>query len=178
MITVLVTGGGAPGIAGTVYALKKWFKDEIRIVAVDARDDVVGKYMVDSFHRVPKAGDENFIPKILEIAKIEGVDVILPQVTKDLLKFAGSKEIFEREGIKVIVMSREAIKVANDKYELLKAAERLGIPQGKFRLVSSREELLKFADEIGYPREKFVVKLPVSNGMRGLRIVTPEKLNL
>ena len=51
MIPVIVTGGGAPGISGTVYALRNNPDGmEFKIISTDIRDDVPGQYLSDSFY--------------------------------------------------------------------------------------------------------------------------------
>ena len=178
MRRVLITGGGAPGIAGTIYALRKFYGDDLEIITVDARDDVVGKYMSDRFYKIPKAGSDDFINSLIDISVKERVDVILPQVTRELEILAENVEKFERRGIKVIVSSPKSLSIANNKYKLLKIAESVGYEQGFYKVVKSKGELIEFAEEVGFPKKKFVVKVPVSNGMRGLRIVTDKRLNL
>ena len=100
-LTILVTGGGAPGIAGTFYALRNNPDGErVKIITCDMRDEVVGKYLADKFYLVPPGESPEFIKKILEIAVQEKVDVILPQVTQELLPLSESLPIFEAKGIK------------------------------------------------------------------------------
>lgn len=178
-ICVLITGGGAPGIAGTIHALRNNDDNvKIKIVTVDAREDVVGKYLSDKFYKVPMANDKNFLEEILNICEKEKVNVLLPQVTRELEIFSQNKHHIENAGIRPIVMSSEVMKIVNDKYRLMEEYTSLGFDQGKYKLIRSKEELLNFAEEIGYPHNIFVVKPPLSNGMRGLRIVTEEKLSI
>jgi len=178
-LNVLVTGGGAPGISGTIHALRfNGENREIKIVTIDARNDVVGKYLSDAFYKVPKAKDPEYINAVMRICEFEKIDVILPQVTMELQKFSDHKREFLSKGVKVVVVDSEAMKVSNDKYELMRIFSGLGYKQGKFELISSKSQLRDFAKKCEYPSKKFVVKPTVSNGMRGLRIVDSEKLNL
>ncbi len=67
-ITVLVTGGGAPGIAGTLYALRNNPDDiPVRVIACDMRDEVIGKYLADKFYVVPPGKEPSFADALLEI---------------------------------------------------------------------------------------------------------------
>lgn len=178
-VNVLITGGGAPGIVGTIHALLfNEDKRPIRIVTVDAREDVVGRYFSDAFYKIPKTNDDRFIENILKICEIEKIDVIIPQVTRELMVFAENAHLFHKRGIKITIMDKNILKIVNNKYLLLKEFSKLGYKQGQFKLIRSKNELLQFAKDIGYPEKRFVVKLPVSNGMRGLRIVTSEQLSL
>lgn len=175
VLTVLVTGAGAPGIVGTIYALKNNPDNvPIRIVAVDMRKEVVGKYLADAFHMVPAAQDPNFTPSLLEIVQRESVDVVLPQVTRELSVFAQTQDQFESVGAKVVVSSYSAIQKANNKLNVLIAAEQTGVPHPQYRLTTSEQELIQAVNRFGYPTDKVVVKPPVSNGMRGLRIISSQ----
>ncbi|MEM3445489.1 MAG: ATP-grasp domain-containing protein, partial [Thermoplasmata archaeon] len=62
-----------------------------------------------------------------------------------------------------------SINIANNKYELMRISQKLGVPTPKFKIVKTNSELLNAFEEFG---EKFVVKPPVSSGMRGFRIVS------
>lgn len=168
-VRVLITGGGAPGIKGTLYSLKNnWDGRKVFTVCTDMREDAVGRYLCDRFYRVPPGSDEEFIPALLEICEREGIDVILPQVTAELLPLSSHRDEFEKVGTKVTVSSREAILKANNKYELMKVARNIGVPVPEFYLVRTWDELLKATEKLGFP---FVVKPPVGSGMRGFRVV-------
>lgn len=169
MIKVLITGGGAPGIRGTVYSLRNnWDNRKIFCVGVDMREDVVGKYLCEKFYRVPPAKDKNFISVLLDICEKEKVDVILPQVTDELQILAAYKKEFEKIGTSVAISDLNLIKLANNKYELTMVAKKAGVPAPQAYLVKSWSELEKAVEKIGYP---FVVKPAVSSGMRGFRVV-------
>jgi len=168
-IKVLITGAGAPGIKGTIYSLKNnWDGEKIVTVGVDMRGEVVGKYLCDSFYKIPPAKDQNFIPALLEICEQEGVDVILPQVTDELPFLSKNKRQFAKNGVRVAVSEYSSIDLANNKYKLTKIAKKMDVPSPKTFLADSWDALQDAADEVGYP---FVVKPAVSSGMRGFRIV-------
>lgn len=174
-ITILVTGGGAPGIAGTVYALKKNPDGQIfRIVTTDVKTDVVGRYLTDGFYKVPPPEHKDFVKQVLKIAKKEKVDVILPQTTRELSVFARRGKDFAKEGIAVVISSYESIKTANDKFFLLQKAQKIGVPYPSYFYTHSQSSFEKAVYALGFPKKKIVVKPRVSNGMRGLRIVTNE----
>lgn len=174
-INVLVTGAGAPGIMGTIYSLKKnWDNRRIRIVGVDMNPNAVGKYFCDEFYRVPEGTSQSFPLALLDICKKEKIDVVLPQVTEELLLLSKWKKEFETEGIAIAISDEKSIVLANNKYELMRISKKLGIPTPKFMIVKSKNELLEAFEEFG---EKFVIKPPVSSGMRGFRIVCDKSLS-
>jgi len=174
-ITVLVTGGGAPGIAGTLYALRNNPDGvPVRVIACDMRDEVIGKYLADEFYIVPSAGSPDFIDALLEIAERTNVDVILPQVTRELLPLSENLHRFEAHGIAVAVAHKASIERANDKWMVLEAAKACGVPYPEGVLTYSEVELVQAVKAFGYPAKKVVVKPRLSNGLRGLRVLSED----
>jgi carbamoyl-phosphate synthase large subunit len=174
-VTVLVTGGGAPGIAGTLYALRNNPDGvRVRVITCDMRDEVIGKYLADEFYLVPSGESPDFIETLLEIASRRNVDVILPQVNQELLPLAKNLPRFNAHGIAVAVAQRASIERANDKWAVLEAAKACGVPYPEGILTCSEIELVQAVKALGYPVRKVVVKPRLSNGLRGLRILSEE----
>ena len=172
-LKILVTGVGAPGIKGTLYSLKNNFdKRNISIVGTDIKNDVVGKYFCDNFYTIPKPDKtEQYLESLLKICDIEKINVVLPQNTAELLILAKNKNKFIKQGIAVVVSNEKSIQTANNKYELLQYCEKHSVPFPKYYLVDSIEKLKLAASELGWPEKKLAIKPPISNGMRGLRII-------
>ena len=179
-ISVMITGAGAPGAPGIIKSLRLNNEREIKIVGVDANLEYsIGIGMVDKAYKIPPASSDNFIEEVLTIAKKESIDVIIPLVTKELFVFSKNKELFEKSGIKVQVSDYEALKIANNKYELMEFCKQNSIPHPTFYLVKNLEEFEEKAKELGYPDKKICFKPPVSNGLRGFRIIndTQDKMD-
>lgn len=172
-LKILITGVGAPGIKGTIYSLRNnCDKRNITIIGTDIKEEVVGKYFCDRYYKIPKASDEKpYLNALFDICKNERVDVILPQNTAELELLARKKEIFHQIATKVVISDLEPILNANNKYKLMRECLELQIPVGKFYLVDNFSSLLTFSEKLGWPSEKVVVKPPISNGLRGLRII-------
>ena len=177
-IIVLITGAGAPGIKGTLYSLEKNFDEKIiKTVGTDIKGDVIGKYLCDRFYQIPRASTKEYLTNLLYICEKENVDVLLPQNTAELSVLAERKKVFENIGTKIAISDRQSIEIANNKYKLMKKANEIGVPTPEFYLVDTFDGLLDYANKLGWPEESVVVKPPVSNGMRGLRIID-ESINL
>lgn len=171
-ITVLITGTGAPGIMGTLYSLRNNFDNRtIRTIGADMAEEVAGKHLCDRFYQIKGAHEPEYLSQLLSICRREGVDVLLPHNTAELLVLAKNKEAFAAVGTMVAISDKTGIEAANNKYHLLKAAKMIGVPVPEFYLVSSFSDLRRCAQKLGWPARPFVVKPPVSSGMRGLRIV-------
>jgi len=177
-LTVLVTGAGAPGIKGTLYSLRENFdKRRIRIIGTDIKKEVIGTYLCDSFYCISRPSERIYLDQLLSICENEGVNVILPQNTLELPVLAENKHLFRNIGTSIAISDTPGIAIANDKYELMKLADRIGVPTPKYFLVDNFDFLKESARELGWPDKPFVVKPPLSNGMRGVRIVD-ESLDL
>jgi len=172
-LRILITGAGAPGIMGTIYSLKNNYDQrQIYLIGTDINVDAVGKYLCDSFHVLPNANDvDNYLDSLKNICVKEKVNVIVPQNTGELLILARNKEIFIDIGTDILISSIEAIKKANDKFELMKLCKVNAIPVSNFEKVSNVDNLLEVAKNLGWPEKKIVVKPPSSNGQRGVRII-------
>lgn len=170
-ITVLLTGCGAPGAPGIIKCFRKNGERNIRIVGVDMNENAGGRGLVDSFYTVPAAKDDLFIPTILDICRTEKVDVIEPIVTRELMKFAMAKPLFEAEGIKVVVMAPKTLEIVNNKAKLLSEMKKNEVSTPAFVTVHTLDELVEACGTLGYPEKAICVKGAVGNGSRGVRIV-------
>ena len=171
-LSVLVTGAGAPGIRGTIHALRKNSDGcRVRIVGVDAKPDTVGQFLSDRFYQVPAPEDRNYISVLRSICKEESVQVVIPQTTRELLPLSRHKGILLDQGVRVMVSDPEAIVIANNKRFLLEQFEKLSLPVPDYRLAGSEDALVESVHALGYPQKRVVVKPPISSGMRGVRVL-------
>jgi carbamoyl-phosphate synthase large subunit len=178
-LTVLLTGAGAPGTRGTLYALRHNPDGvQIRTVGTDIKVGGVGPLWMDAFYQVPAPEDPGYLKALQAICRKEAVDLVIPQTTRELFAMARHKADFEAMGIPVMVSDLTAIEAANNKWTLLQMVEQLGLPYPAYHLARSRHELIDYAAQLGYPGTPVVVKPPVSNGMRGFRVLRDGAWNL
>lgn len=171
-LSVLLTGAGAPGTRGALYALRhNPDGTRIRVVGTDVKAGGVGRLWVDAFYQVPPPEDEGYVQIVLSICRKESIDLVIPQTTRELFALARHRAAFDSEGTQVMVSDLPAIETANNKWELLKIVEQLKLPHPAYYLARSQAELVVCAVRLGYPGNPVVVKPPVSNGMRGFRIL-------
>jgi carbamoyl-phosphate synthase large subunit len=178
-LTVLLTGAGAPGTRGTLYALRHNPDGvQVRAVGTDIKAGGVGPLWMDAFYQVPAPEQEGYLAAVQSICQKESVDLVIPQTTRELFAMARHKAAFEAMGIPVMVSDLPAIETANNKWALLQVVEQLGLPYPAYHLARSRDELVDHATRLGYPAAPVVVKPPVSNGMRGFRVLREGAWNL
>ena len=169
-ITVMVTASGAPGTAALLHALRENGEREVRLVGTDMSERAIGKHLCDTFHIVPGGADPAFADAMLEVAKRENVDAILPQSSFDL---EGLAEHVGRFPMPVLVSSPDAIHRSNDKAETYAMLHRIGVPAPEFRRVNGASEVEAAALELGYPDRPVCFKPVFSSGSRGFRILDP-----
>lgn len=175
-ITILVTGAGAPGIQGTIYALRNNYdRRNLFIIGTDMNELSIGKYLCDDFHVIaPVRQQEQYLADIKAICVQKGVDILIPQNTAELPVLALRKEEFAQCGVQILVSGFQAIETANNKYKLFQIAAENQLPVASCTLVSDFHSLQEAASQLGWPHNRVVVKPPVANGSRGIRIIAEE----
>lgn len=169
-VHILMTGAGAPGAAGIIFCLQS--DPSFQLTVADADENAVGRYLVEDFVQIPKADDSNFAETLLKICIEKHVQIILPLVTKELFPLSQHKKQFEEKGIRVLVSSEKAIHISNNKsacYCFLREKE-IDVPE--FFVVNTIDQFIDAAKKLGYPQKQFCFKPSISNGSRGVRIVS------
>ena len=165
-----MTGAGAPGAAGIIKCLQQ--DPNIRLTVADASENAVGRYLATSFVQIPKGEDPYFIDALLEVCREKQIQIIVPLVTKELFPLSQHKGRFEEAGIRVLVSSKEAIDLSNNKSACYQFLQKQNIPVPKHFIVNTSEEFIHAAFELGHPQKPFSFKPSISNGSRGFRIVS------
>lgn len=174
--TVLVTGCGAPGFPGTLWSLRRGADArEVHVIGADMRSEQAGRYLADAFVEVPAASDDGFVEAMVDICRREAVDVVLPQVTRELPVLAANADRFAAVGTTVAVSAPASVVRASDTGALVDCCVDLGVPAPATFEAESPDELAAASDRLGYPDRRVVVKPPNSNGSRGMRILDPHR---
>lgn len=178
-LCILITGAGAPGTRGTVYSLRRNSENRaVRVIGVDSKSQCVGRYLVDRFHTVPPPEKPSYLDELLRICKRESVRIVIPQTTREVEALSRHQGILAEAGIATMVSGPAAIEISNNKWTLVREFEKLGLPAPSHLLARSESELVAAAASLGYPEVPVVVKPPVSNGMRGVRVLKDGAWNL
>lgn len=177
-LTILLTGCGAPGTRGTLYSLRNNFDSlKINVIGTDINRDVIGRYWVDDFYTLPAPERPDYIDHLIYICKREHVDLVIPQTTREISILSKNKDLVS-DIVRVMVSSEGAVLDSNNKHNLLKVFEECDLPYPKYILTRTEDELRNSAFTLGYPKRPIVVKPPVSNGMRGFRILMENAWNM
>ena len=166
----MVTASGAPGTAALLRGLRENGEREVRLVGTDMSERSVGRHLCDAFHVVPAGADPSFPDAMLEVARRENVDAILPQSSFDL---EGLARHVDRFPMPVLVSKPAAITRSNDKAETYDLLHRIGVRAPEFRRANGAREVEAAARELGYPDRPVCFKPVFSSGSRGFRILDP-----
>jgi len=173
-ITILMTSVGNDGFPSVLSAVKENGERDVRVVGVDMLSGSAGLYLADSGHVVPPRSDAvGLCNRLMDICREEHVDLIYPLSTDDQDFFAAHCNMFQRNGIKVIVSSENALNIANNKLTLYRYASEYSIPCPAFESVSSFDGFEKAAHSLGYPLKRVVLRCDRGTGSNGLKIIDP-----
>lgn len=176
MISVLLTGLGAPGTPGTVHCLRNNGERDVRLVGCDMDPDPDNAHLVDSVWPSLPPEHPEYLDKIRGVCALSEINVIVPQTTREVEALSRTKArryLMSETGAHVACADGYAVRQANDKGSVMAAFHMLGLPAPEFMPVKAISDLFAARDHFGYP---FVVKPRAGNGSRGVRIVRPGRV--
>jgi carbamoyl-phosphate synthase large subunit len=122
-IAVTASGGGVgqsiiKSLRGSGY----------NIIALDSDILAAGLYMVNDYSLIPKAGDDDYIVKLLDICKSKNINLLFPGMDCELKKLSENRDSFAQAGTKIVISSPDVVKIADDKYLTNRFIYKLGLP--------------------------------------------------
>ena len=168
-LRVLLTASGAPGAARLIRALQENGERELAVIGTDMSERSGGRFLCDAFHVVPPGSSDEFAPAVAELAAREGADVVFPQSSGEVVRFAAGRELF---AMPLMVASSAAIAACDDKAQTMALAERAGVKAPRTHLARTPAEFRAAAAELGYPGRDICMKPPQAKGSRGFRVLS------
>lgn len=109
--------------AGRRVSLVRLFKKELKRFFPDGKlftTDTEPQFSAACFEsdgafKVSRNDSEGYIQELLALAVEQGVKIIIPTIDTGLQVLANNKEVFEREGITVLICSKDLIEIFRDK---------------------------------------------------------------
>lgn len=114
------------------------------VVAVDINPLSAGLFVGDKYYLVPPVSNDHFTKNILEICHKEQISLVVPTRDAELAFFAENKDIFESNGVRILVSKKEVIEICRDKYLFYKFLEENGFVVTETYLSGQRGPSLKF----------------------------------
>lgn len=168
MITALVTAVGGRSVGYQILECLK-LANSYRIVTADIDPFSPGLYEVDSAYQLPAANDSDYINKVLELAKKEKIDVILPGSQAEVKVIAKNIEVLEKAGVIPLVSSSSVVENSFDKIKL-------------HRFLAKNKILTPNTVELDFPEKAKELKFPIvikpskdTSGSRNVYIVKDMK---
>ena len=153
MATILVTGVGGPaGRSVTTLLLDRAHQvigTDMQAVDASLLPAEPEKRANIRIFQVPPARDPGFLLAVLEIAKREHPDLIIPTVSEELPVFAGGWRWGDQ--FPVLISSSRAVEIANDKYLTCSTLAGRGVSVPRFALPSQVHSAADLAEKIGWP---------------------------
>ena len=121
--------------AGRRTYLLKYFKEQLGneglIVGSDMQLSAPALAVADAKEQVPAVYADDYIDRIIEICRKYNINAIISLNDLELPILAYNRNVFENEGVKLIVSSQDIIDVCFDKYKTSKYIESLGLNSPK-----------------------------------------------
>ena len=166
------SGSGAPGFAGIAACLRE--DPQIRLVSGDMNADAYGKSLSDAFYLMPPSNDFSYAERVLEISKTEGIDVILPITTSELIVLSEKSDVFAQQGIQVVVSQFKGLIMSNDKGSLHNWAKSIGIAVPDGMVCSDKREFKENSERLLLEHSRLFFKPVRGNGSRGIGLISRE----
>ncbi len=175
MFTVLMTCAGGEMVPQAITYAQNSVRHDVRVVAVDADEKALGRNFADGFYQVPLSEDAEYIPVMLEIAKVENVDLIIPGSDEEALMLAKSRSDFEALSCQVACPAYETLEVLCNKAETYKRLVELdGIELPVWEEHTQRDDLIEATKKIMARCGGVVLKPAVARGGRDIIVIGAE----
>ena len=161
-VRVLVTGAGGPAAIAVFRALER--DVTVTLVAADMDPWAAGLYLVPESQRVvvPAGTDLHFVDALLDLCRLQRIDILVPTVDCELEPIARASDRFAAEGIRLLLPPTTVLAVTLDKLALATAcAEVVRVPRTESAVSTD-------ADSWVYP---VIVKPRRGSGSRGVAVV-------
>ncbi len=175
-ITVILTSIGGPVAPSYINCLKTVKERTINVIGVDSSDENAGRFLVDKFEQVPLTNKpEDYFKAMLEIAKQNNVDAIVPSSETESLVLSKNRDYFDKIGTKLICPDYDIIKLSSDKSLFCDVLRENGLPFPEIYSVKTIKEFKTAAQKLGYPKKAIIMKPKFGIGSRGVRILDEQK---
>jgi len=170
-VTAVVTSvGGGVGqsiIKGLNLSMERRGDIDYKIVGTDADEFASGLYRTDVGYLVPRADEEGYVKKIIDIIQEEDADILIPGHDSELPKIAKNRHRIESKGdVEVLISPEKTVKIGSDKLETFRFLKENGF---ETPLTALPKEMDKVIENRGFP---VVIKPRTGSASAGLFIAT------
>ncbi len=174
-LNILVTGVGSEVGQGIIKALRL-SKYKCNIVGSDANPDSAGFFMSDSHYVIPMAASKDYLDKVINICKNNGIKLIFPGTDQELKILSKNRLLFKNINTLLIVQPEKLLDIFSSKYNTYQFLKDNGIPVPETMLIDGKVDIKKVVSRFGFP---VILKPDFSNGSKNIYLAHgKEELNL
>lgn len=174
-ITILISACGSPCIPGIIECFRFNGERNIRIVGIDMSYDPSINYLVDKYYKVPPVTDDDYCERILEICKIEKVDIYFPMISAEVTVISKNINKFHQLNVSVSAPSDSASMISNNKLKTYELLKKNNICTPNYYKVNTINDYIMGCKKLGYPEKPVCLKIVDGSGSRGIRIIDSTK---
>ncbi len=104
-----------------------FLKKELKIYGADLTGTAPALAYCDYPRKVVPMKDPQYIPCLLDICRQDRIDLVIPTIDTDLLVLSEHRELFEKEGTRVLISAPEMIRICRDKNLTSRFFEQCGL---------------------------------------------------
>lgn len=169
-LRILITCIGGSNMESLIGCLRKSKHFNYYITGVDNFSAGNVKKIINSFYRVPRGDDSDYVEKILELSLKEKVQFILPGSDEEALSISKHNDLFKNLGICPIVSKFDVLSLISNKIETYNLLARNGLKVPEYEVIDSLEAFKLSLTKYGYPQNTVVTKPSNGRGGRGLYV--------
>ncbi len=154
----------------TIACFKSSQEYHVTIIGLDMNPMPYNINDIDVFYQVPASASPGYFDIVMDIARRERVDIVMPLHSKELIPFAQHRDLFEAEGMLLAVPPLEGLVIANDKIRSFEYMKNMGLPVPQTLVTRSPEEAIAFVK--AHQDMTFVTKFADSCGARGFHVIS------
>lgn len=168
-ICILITGVGAIVANSVINNFKNITERKIKIIGCDIKDYVSSIDLLNSYYKIPKYSDTNYIEELLKIAEAEKVDIIVPLIDFEIIQI--NKHIEKFNKFKLLMINTPEINQVLDKANLFNFLKNNHVAVPNYFIAENYKEFKIACKKLDYKNQPICFKPAISSGSRGFRII-------
>ena len=145
---------------------------DMDLFVADMNLNSVAKNFTDNFIHLPPAEDTQYIPVLLEKAKKNHIDMIIPGADEEAFALMKAQDDFRIEGIDVAVQPGEMIDLFNSKSSMFDYLRKQGCIVPPYEVFVSPLDFEKALEMFDYPARSLLIKPNSGRGGRDIFLLS------
>ena len=171
VFTIMVTAASGPNVPQAIRLLKASKRHELRVIAVDMSGKGAAGHFADAFLQVPPGTDPAYVDAIRDIAKRQGVDLILPWSDEEAVALANARQSIEQTGTILACAPTELLRDMADKGKAYARLSSLGLPVARWIRAASRDAIAEAVRSTAAATGEAAIKPANSRGGRDIFVI-------